>query len=121
VKTQSPYIELEEAKPSGCTFCFLFLVPGLPVRVRCPLLGVQAGGIFVNTELKRHLTALFAKNGISEQNANEWISVALEDFEKKLKPSYPSPGSHYSVLVSSSKSCKNQSVGIRLGRLYLSE
>jgi hypothetical protein len=82
--------------------------------------GVQAGGIFVNEEVAKRLRQLFARHSVSESDQTDWIRTAMDDFEKVLKPLYPNASAaQYTLRISSSRSYRNEELGIRLGRLTL--
>ena len=82
------------------------------------MIGVQAGGIYVNQETMWRLRTMFDGVGIPRLVMEEWLRNADEDFENNVKPDFPRPGGRYSITLDRA-SYQDRALGIRNGRLQL--
>ena len=82
------------------------------------MIGVQAGGIYVNQETMWRLRTMFGGVGIPRLVMEEWLRNADEDFENNVKPDFPRPGGRYSITLDRA-SYQDRALGIKNGRLQL--
>jgi len=82
------------------------------------MIGVQAGGIYVNQETMWRLRTMFGGVGIPRLVMEEWLRNADEDFENNVKPDFPRPGGRYSIALDRA-SYQDRDLGIKNGRLQL--
>jgi hypothetical protein len=72
----------------------------------------------VNSEARRYLETTFAASGFADKS--EWVDEGLDDFEKRLKPSFPSSDPHWEYDIKiGSNSLDYPDIGISFGSLDL--
>lgn len=118
VKKRDPALILEEAKASGCKRYCLAALKAVELSIHKRLVGVQAGGIYVNQTALWELRTLFGQIQIPRAVLEEWLKHADDDFENNVKPEFPRTSGRYSIAVDRA-SYRNDQIGIKNGRLQL--
>lgn len=81
-------------------------------------LGIQTGGVFVDTECEKYLNTILRKANIGEEDAKEYVAAGVEDFEVVAKREFVSPDAQHHVSFHDN-GLKLAELGIRRGRMAI--
>ncbi|KAG8744263.1 hypothetical protein FRC11_013538, partial [Ceratobasidium sp. 423] len=98
VISTSPVLKLKEKRASAC---------------------VQAGAIFVDTEVEKYLGRTLTDAGVSPEDVEGYTRTGVKDFEGFAKRAFCDETAEYSVLLSHSR-FNNHEIRMRRGRMALS-
>lgn len=118
MKSSTPDLILDEAKSSGCKSSLAALVT---LQLFINIIGIQAGGIFVNQQASSYLRSSLSKSpSVSQDALKEWMTAALDEFETVLKPEFPRSNGRYTLRIDRA-SVNRPELNIKRGRLTLQQ
>ncbi|KAG8686232.1 hypothetical protein FRC11_009311 [Ceratobasidium sp. 423] len=80
---------------------------------------VQAGGIFIDSEVEKFLQRSLAGAGLDQDDITDYIKAGVKDFESFAKRAFGSETGGQSVAIAGTR-FNNSAIGVRHGRMTIS-